>query len=130
MKHIINIIKLPQNYKVLWSNQWEPATKTQHAAEVYIDKFGKDKVDLFCIGKKARDYLKEVKTTDNYQIKKNKEALKDIKKTIIFCNKINSSIKKYDWIKILDFAHKNLSFDAQEIIKVQMIEIYLSLIHI
>ena len=74
--------------------------------------------------KKARDYLKEVKTTDNYQIKKNKEALKDIKKTIIFCNKINSSIKKYDWIKILDFAHKNLSFDAQEIIKVQMIEIY------
>ena len=73
--------------------------------------------------KKARDYLKEVKTTDNYQIKKNKEDLKDIKKTIIFCNKINSSIKKYDWIKILDFAHKNLSFDAQEII-VQMIEIY------
>ena len=70
------------------------------------------------------DYLKEVKTTDNYQIEKNKEALKDIKKTIIFCNKINSSIKKYDWIKILDFAHKNLSFDAQEIIKVQMIEIY------
>jgi len=74
--------------------------------------------------KKATDYLKEVKTTDNYQIEKNKEALKDIKKTIIFCNKINSNIKKYDWIKILNFAHKNLSFDAQEIIKVQIIELY------
>ena len=26
-----------------------------------IDKFGKDKVDLFCIGKKARDYFKSRK---------------------------------------------------------------------
>ena len=29
------------NYKVIWANQWEPATKTQHAAIVYNDKFHK-----------------------------------------------------------------------------------------
>lgn len=29
-------------YKVVWSNQWEPTTKTQHAAEVYEKAFGKD----------------------------------------------------------------------------------------
>ena len=32
--------KLPQNFKIVWSNQWEPSTKVQHAADVYIDKFG------------------------------------------------------------------------------------------
>lgn len=28
------------NYKVVWSNQWEPSTKTQHASMVYEAKFG------------------------------------------------------------------------------------------
>jgi DNA (cytosine-5)-methyltransferase 1 len=27
-------------YEVIWSNQWEPSTKTQHASEVYIERFG------------------------------------------------------------------------------------------
>ncbi len=30
------------NYKVIWSNQWEPLTKTQHASMVYEARFGKD----------------------------------------------------------------------------------------
>ncbi len=29
-------------YEVVWSNQWEPATKTQHASMVYEAKFGKE----------------------------------------------------------------------------------------
>lgn len=29
-------------YKVVWSNQWEPSTKTQHASLVYENRFGKD----------------------------------------------------------------------------------------
>ena len=29
------------NYNVIWSNQWEPSTKLQHASMVYEDKFGK-----------------------------------------------------------------------------------------
>ena len=30
------------SYKVIWSNQFEPATKTQHASMVYERRFGKD----------------------------------------------------------------------------------------
>ncbi|WP_417889723.1 DNA cytosine methyltransferase [Xanthomarina gelatinilytica] len=29
------------NYEVIWSNQWEPSTKTQHASMVYEARFGK-----------------------------------------------------------------------------------------
>lgn len=28
------------NFKVIWSNQWEPSTKRQHASEVYEARFG------------------------------------------------------------------------------------------
>ncbi|MEX0275747.1 MAG: DNA (cytosine-5-)-methyltransferase [Flavobacteriaceae bacterium] len=30
------------NYKVVWSNQWEPSTKTQHASMVYEARFGQE----------------------------------------------------------------------------------------
>jgi DNA (cytosine-5)-methyltransferase 1 len=30
------------NYKVIWSNQWEPSTKIQHASLVYEARFGKE----------------------------------------------------------------------------------------
>jgi len=29
-----------RGFSVVWSNQWEPATKKQHASEVYISRFG------------------------------------------------------------------------------------------
>ncbi len=29
-----------KKYKIVWSNQWEPSTKIQHASDIYIDKFG------------------------------------------------------------------------------------------
>lgn len=29
-------------YEVIWSNQWEPSTKVQHASMVYESRFGKD----------------------------------------------------------------------------------------
>lgn len=35
-----NEIKSP--YKVVWSNQWEPSTKMQHASLVYESRFGKE----------------------------------------------------------------------------------------
>ena len=28
------------NYVTIWNNQWEPATKKQHASEVYVSRFG------------------------------------------------------------------------------------------
>lgn len=33
---------LEPNYEIVWSNQWEPATKIQHASMVYENRFGKD----------------------------------------------------------------------------------------
>ncbi len=30
------------NYEVVWSNQWEPSTKIQHASSVYEKRFGKN----------------------------------------------------------------------------------------
>lgn len=30
------------NYKIIWSNQWEPSTKVQHASMVYEARFGKE----------------------------------------------------------------------------------------
>lgn len=32
--------KLESSYKVVWSNQWEPSTKVQHASAVYENRFG------------------------------------------------------------------------------------------
>ncbi|WP_287827735.1 DNA (cytosine-5-)-methyltransferase [Bacteroides sp.] len=33
---------LKSSYEVIWSNQWEPSTKTQHASMVYENKWGKE----------------------------------------------------------------------------------------
>jgi DNA (cytosine-5)-methyltransferase 1 len=33
---------LDSNYEVVWSNQWEPSTKIQHASAVYENRFGMD----------------------------------------------------------------------------------------
>ena len=29
------------NFEVIWSNNWEPSTKYQHASEIYVKRFGK-----------------------------------------------------------------------------------------
>ncbi len=34
--------KLDSNFEIIWSNQYEPLTKTQHASLVYEDRFGVD----------------------------------------------------------------------------------------
>lgn len=34
--------EIKSNFEVVWSNQWEPSTKTQHANMVYESRFGKD----------------------------------------------------------------------------------------
>jgi DNA (cytosine-5)-methyltransferase 1 len=32
--------KINSNYEIVWSNQWEPSTKTQHASDVYSNRWG------------------------------------------------------------------------------------------
>ncbi len=32
--------QIKSNYKVVWSNQWEPSTKLQHASDIYTNRFG------------------------------------------------------------------------------------------
>ena len=34
--------KFESPYEVIWSNQWEPSTKIQHASAVYENRFGMD----------------------------------------------------------------------------------------
>ena len=34
------ISSLNEGYDVVWSNQWEPSTKTQHASDIYCARFG------------------------------------------------------------------------------------------
>lgn len=36
----IGLTNASKNFEVVWSNQWEPSTKTQDASDVYISKFG------------------------------------------------------------------------------------------
>ncbi len=36
----IGLEKASKNYKIVWSNQWEPSTKKQDASEIYIKHFG------------------------------------------------------------------------------------------
>jgi len=36
----IGLENASKKFKVVWSNQWEPGTKTQSASEIYVDKFG------------------------------------------------------------------------------------------
>jgi len=47
----------PDFFKVVWANQWEPATKTQHAAMVYEKNFGKGSVSNVDINKVPVDEI-------------------------------------------------------------------------
>ena len=74
---------------------------------------------------KAQLYLKEVITVDDYQIKKNEKSSEDILIMINYCKSLQSNKKKYfNWKKIIEFAESNFDFDAQEIVKVQIIELF------
>lgn len=45
-----------KKYKVIWSNQWEPSTKTQHASDIYCARFGYEN--------HSNDDISTVKTED------------------------------------------------------------------
>ena len=74
---------------------------------------------------KALQYLQEVTTFDEYQIKKNTKSVKDLEKFIEhvkkFTNKNNADLQ---WIDLMHFANNNCNYDTQEIAKVQLLELY------
>ena len=76
--------------------------------------------------KKAKQYLNEVLTTDDYQQKKNKESSIDLEKVIQYCNSLKKN-NKTSWSTIFEYADKNLNYDVQEIVNVQLIELYPSI---
>ena len=74
---------------------------------------------------KALQYLQEVTTFDEYQIKKNTKSVKDLEQFIEhvkkFTNKNNADLQ---WIDLMNFANNNCNYDTQEIAKVQLLELY------
>jgi DNA (cytosine-5)-methyltransferase 1 len=36
----LGLERASQDYRTVWSSQWEPSTKTQHASQVYVKNFG------------------------------------------------------------------------------------------
>ena len=102
-----------------WINQFEIAlNKIKKIKSIENDRFKKYILLLL----KAQAYLREVLTFDELQKEKNIKSQKDLKKIINHCK--NTTHKKLNWSDIIKFAEKNIGFDAQEIVKVQIIELY------
>lgn len=38
----IGLENASEKYKIVWSNQWEPATKSQEASDIYVKRFGEE----------------------------------------------------------------------------------------
>ena len=102
-----------------WINQFETVIKKiKKIQSIENDKFKKYIFLLL----KAHTYLREVLTYDELQKEKNKQSQKDLKIIIKHCK--DADRKKLNWSDIIKFAEKNVGFDAQEIVKVQIIELY------
>ena len=105
-----------------WMSQYNLAIKKitkEKLTELKLNKF----IQLL---KKSQNYLEEVLTNDDYQKKKNNESFADLNKIIKFCEELKTR-NKNEWQSILNFTNKELNFDAQEVVHVQLIELYPSI---
>ena len=53
----IGLERASSKFEVAWSNQWEPSTKTQHASDVYVSRFGLENHCNEDIAKVKADYI-------------------------------------------------------------------------
>ena len=102
-----------------WINQFEKALNAIKKI-TYIEKDRFEKYIALLL--KAQIYIAEVLTTDKLQKEKNKQTYEDLKKIIDYCKDI--PIKNFKWFKLITFSENNTNFDTQEIVKVQIIELY------
>ncbi len=112
---VIKHPKLIHKWTIQFENTLQKIKKIKTVKKNTINNF------LYLI-KKSRLYLNEVVTTDVNQKTKNKISHNDLQKIINYCKKI--SIKKFNWKNLIDFTVKNTCYDVQEIVKVQIIELY------
>ena len=102
-----------------WVNQFEKTLdiikKNTHIKKDKIEKY----ITLLL---KSQMYLSEVLTTDKLQKKKNNQSHEELSKIIDYCK--NTSLENFNWSKLINYAENNVSFDTQEILKVQIIELY------
>ena len=105
-----------------WINQFDSVlNKIKKSKIIDTEKIKK----FILLLQKAELYLREVVTIDNYQIKKNNKSSDDVLKMIDYCESLQTNNKSIsDWGKIIEFAECNLQYDAQEIVKVQIIELF------
>ena len=73
---------------------------------------------------KAKLYLDEVLTYDEYQKSKNSSSSIDLNKMIKYCERIKINESIINWNNIIKYCEKNYNYDVQEIIKVQIIELF------
>ena len=102
-----------------WVNQFEKTLdiikKNTHIKKDKIEKY----ISLLL---KSQTYLSEVLTTDKLQKKKNNQSYEELSKIIDYCK--NTSLENFNWSQLINYAENNVSFDTQEILKVQIIELY------
>ena len=55
----IGLTKASRKFEVIWSNQWEPKTKSQEASEVYMKRFGEENHSNKDIAKVSIDEIPE-----------------------------------------------------------------------
>ena len=79
----------------------------------------------FQLLEKALQYLKEVTTFDEYQIKKNTKTVEDLKNYINHIKNIkNSTFDDLTWMDVIKFTTNHCNYDTQEIARVQLLELY------
>ena len=107
-------------------NQWMIQFETTLEKIKKIKKIEKKQFNKFInFLNKAKLYLDEVLTYDDFQKSKNYLSSIDLNKMIKYSERIlNKNKLNITWKNIIQYCEKNFNYDTQEIIKVQIIELF------
>ena len=107
-------------------NQWMKQFENTLQEITKIKQIKKNQfVEFIKLLRKAKVYLEEVLTYDNFQKNKNYKSSLDLEKMIKYCENLSSKKEmKITWNDILKYSLKKFNYDTQEIVKVQIIELF------